>query len=48
MKLARTGMLAAAMAVVLAAAAEAQDVIRLKSGTEVKAKVTAMTSQSIT
>src|SRR5258705_8209841 len=41
-----------AMAVVLAfcaaAAAEAQDVIRLKSGTEVKVKVTAMTSQAVT
>jgi tetratricopeptide (TPR) repeat protein len=48
MKQATTGMLAAAMALGLAAAAEAQDVIRLKSGTEIKAKVTAMTSQSVT
>ena len=48
MKLGTTGMLAAAMALGLAAAAEAQDVIRLKSGTEVKGKVTAMTSQSVT
>jgi tetratricopeptide (TPR) repeat protein len=48
MKLGTTGMLAAAMALGLAAAAEAQDVIRLKSGSEVKAKVTAMTSQSVT
>src|SRR5258706_243649 len=48
MKLATTGVLAAAMALGLAAAAEAQDVIRLKSGTEIKAKVTAMTSQSVT
>ncbi|HVR86415.1 MAG TPA: hypothetical protein VMU54_18985, partial [Planctomycetota bacterium] len=48
MKLARTGILGAAMALGLAAAAEAQDVIRLKSGSEIKAKVTAMTSQSVT
>lgn len=48
MKLGSTAMLAAAMALGAAAAAEAQDVIRLKSGTEVKAKVTAMTSQSVT
>jgi len=48
MKLGTTGMLAAAMALGLAAAAEAQDVIRLKSGTEIKVKVTAMTSQSVT
>lgn len=48
MKLGTTGMLAAAMALGLAAAAEAQDVIRLRNGTEIKAKVTAMTSQSVT
>lgn len=48
MKPGTKGMLAAAMALSLAAAAEAQDVIRLKSGTEVKAKVTAMTSQTVT
>jgi tetratricopeptide (TPR) repeat protein len=48
MKLGTTGLLAAVMAMGLAAAAEAQDIIRLKSGTEIKAKVTAMTSQSVT
>jgi len=48
MKLGIQGMLAAAMALGLAAAAEAQDVIRLRSGTEIKAKVTAMTSVSVT
>jgi tetratricopeptide (TPR) repeat protein len=41
-------MLAAAMALGLAAAAEAQDVIRLRSGTEVKCKITATTSSSVT
>jgi len=45
---AKNGILAAAILLGLAAAADAQDVIRLKSGTEVKAKITAMTSQSIT
>src|SRR5690242_13438325 len=48
MKLAGTSALAAALALGLAAAAEAQDVVRLRSGSEAKAKVTAMTSQSIT
>ncbi|HVE41013.1 MAG TPA: hypothetical protein VNM14_14050 [Planctomycetota bacterium] len=48
MKLAGTSALAAALALGLAAAAEAQDVVRLRNGTEVKAKVTAMTSQSVT
>ncbi len=48
MKLAGTTALAAALALGLAAAAEAQDVVRLRNGTEVKAKVTAMTSQSVT
>jgi len=48
MKLTRTATLATALALGLAAAAEAQDVVRLRNGTEVKAKVTAMTSQSIT
>lgn len=48
MKLAKTAALAAALAICAAAAAEAQDVIRLKNGTEVKAKVTAMTSQAVT
>ncbi|HLY11053.1 MAG TPA: hypothetical protein VKW04_17255 [Planctomycetota bacterium] len=48
MKLGTTGVFAAAMALGLAAAAEAQDIIRLKSGTEIKAKITAMTSQSVT
>jgi tetratricopeptide (TPR) repeat protein len=48
MKRARTSTLAAVLALGLAAAAEAQDIIRLRSGTEVKAKVSAMTSQSVT
>ncbi|MBI3854350.1 MAG: hypothetical protein HY293_01525 [Planctomycetes bacterium] len=48
MKLGITGTLAALMALALSAAAEAQDVIRLKSGTETKVKVTAMTSQTVT
>jgi len=48
MKLAGTSALAAALALGLAAAAEAQDVVRLRNGSEVKAKVTAMTSQSVT
>ncbi|HZE96624.1 MAG TPA: hypothetical protein VE981_06345 [Planctomycetota bacterium] len=48
MKLGTTGMLAAAMALGLAAAADAQDVIRLRSGTEIKAKITAMTGMSVT
>src|SRR5207249_8015596 len=48
MNLARTTTLAAAMALGLVAVAEAQDIIRLRSGTEVKAKVTAMTSQAVT
>src|SRR5436190_12143757 len=48
MKLTRTATLATVLALGLAAAAEAQDVVRLRNGTEVKAKVTAMTSQSIT
>ena len=42
------GILAAAIVLGLAAAAEAQDIIRLKSGSEVKCKVNAMTGQSIT
>jgi hypothetical protein len=46
--LAKKSALAAALALGLAAAAEAQDVVRLKSGTEVKCKITAMTSSSIT
>lgn len=45
---AHTGTLAAAILLGLAAAADAQDIIRLKSGSEVKGKVTAMTSQSVT
>ena len=48
MKRARTATLAGVLALGLAAAAEAQDIIRLRNGTEVKAKVTAMTSQSVT
>jgi len=48
MKLAGTTALAAVLHLGLAAAAEAQDVVRLRNGTEVKAKVTAMTSQSVT
>ena len=48
MKRASTTTLAAALALGLAAAAEAQDIVRLRSGTEVKAKVTAMNSQSVT
>lgn len=48
MKLGTKAALAAVFALGLAAAAEAQDVVRLKSGTEVKCKITAMTSQSIT
>jgi tetratricopeptide (TPR) repeat protein len=48
MKLGTKAALATAMALGLAAAAEAQDVLRLKSGQEVKCKITAMTSQSIT
>lgn len=44
----QTAVLAAALALGLASAAEAQDVIRLKSGAEVKAKVTAMTPTSVT
>jgi tetratricopeptide (TPR) repeat protein len=48
MRLDTKGWLAAAMALGLAAAADAQDVIRLRSGAEVKAKITAMTSQSVT
>lgn len=48
MRLDTKGLLAAAMALGLAAAADAQDVIRLRNGSEVKAKITAMTSQSVT
>jgi len=48
MRLARTTTLAAALALCLAAAAQAQDIVRLRSGTEVKCKVTAMTSQAVT
>jgi tetratricopeptide (TPR) repeat protein len=48
MRLATKAILAAALAIGLAAAAEAQDVIRLRNGTEVKAKITAMNSQSVT
>ena len=48
MKLAGTTALAAALALGLAAAAEAQDVVRLRNGSEVKCKVTAMTSQAVT
>jgi tetratricopeptide (TPR) repeat protein len=48
MKLGITGVLAAAMALGFAVAAEAQDVIRLKSGSEIKVKVSAMNSQSVT
>ena len=48
MTLARIPLLAAAISVALAAAAEAQDVIRLKNGSEIKVKVTALTSQSVT
>ena len=48
MRLDTKGFLAAAFAIGLAAAADAQDVIRLRSGTEVKAKITAMTSTSVT
>src|ERR1043165_831135 len=49
MKRATTTTFAAALALALAAAAvEAQDIIRLRSGTEVKCKVTAMTSQAVT
>jgi len=48
MRLDTKGLLAAAMALGLAAAAEAQDVIRLRNGSAVKAKITAMTSQSVT
>jgi tetratricopeptide (TPR) repeat protein len=40
--------LATAMALGLAVAAEAQDIIRLKNGTEIKVKITALTSQSVT
>jgi len=47
MKLAGTTALAAALALGLAAAAEAQDVVRLRNGTEVKCKVSAITSQSV-
>jgi tetratricopeptide (TPR) repeat protein len=45
---AKNGILAAALVLGLAAAAEAQDILRLKSGSEVKCKITAMTGQSIT
>jgi tetratricopeptide (TPR) repeat protein len=48
MSKAKNGILAAAVLLGLAAAAEAQDIIRLKSGSEVKCKITAMTSASIT
>src|SRR6185295_6139209 len=48
MKPGTKSMLAAAMALGLAAAAEAQDIIRLRSGTEVKAKVTSLTSTAVT
>jgi tetratricopeptide (TPR) repeat protein len=48
MKRARMATLAAVLALGLAAAAQAQDIVRLRNGTEVKCKVTAMTSQSIT
>ena len=43
-----TGVLAALMALGFATAAEAQDVIRLRNGTEIKVKITAMTSASVT
>src|SRR5690242_19661375 len=48
MKRARITALAAVLAVCAAAAAEAQDVLRLKSGQELKVKVTALNSQSVT
>jgi tetratricopeptide (TPR) repeat protein len=48
MKLRATGALAAVLALGWAAAAEAQDVIRLRSGTEIKAKITNLTSQAVT
>ena len=49
MKRVHTTILAAALAALgLAAAAEAQDIVRLRNGTESKCKVTAMTSQSVT
>jgi hypothetical protein len=49
MRRARTTTLSAGLALALAAvAAEAQDIVRLRSGTEVKCKVTAMNSQSVT
>lgn len=48
MRLETKGLLAAALALGLAAAAEAQDVIRLRSGGELKVKVTAMTPDSVT
>ena len=43
-----TGALAAVLALGFAAVAEAQDVIRLRSGTEIKAKITNLTSQAVT
>jgi tetratricopeptide (TPR) repeat protein len=48
MKLGTKTALAVVIALGATAAAEAQDVIRLKSGTESKVKITAMNSQSIT
>ena len=48
MKLGIQTALAAVFALAVSAAAEAQDVIRLKSGSEVKCKITAMTSKGIT
>jgi tetratricopeptide (TPR) repeat protein len=47
MKRASSATLAAVLVLGLAAAAEAQDIVRLRSGTEVKCKVNAMTSQSV-
>src|SRR5262245_56606786 len=48
MKLGRTTALATAIVLGLAAAAQAQDVIRLKSGSDMKVKITAMNSKGIT
>jgi len=48
MKLGTQTAMAVAIALGLTAAAEAQDVVRLKSGSEVKCKITAMTSSAIT
>src|SRR5262245_21498720 len=48
MKRALTATLTAALALGLADAAQAQDIVRLRSGTEVKCKVNAMTSQGVT